>query len=548
MAPETVPARNPSAPPDTPVPAASAEIVAFIRSLGQIVANAHLYSIHHPVTVEALEHSYETFHKVMATRDTMNIAMVNDQLLVDGQNVEMRSSQASTFADKLRAIDLAGFSLDKSVSADEFVRLVWILATPATTVRSVNVVEQLSGSGFEHVKAKVVRYTQLSEGDEVISGKEAAIGRQFTGPMVEQIMAFLKGDAASTENSPLRNVDAAADNAQMLADMIVKSAVIRERSPDLGHGESLGGLIVGCLRRTINSLSEDPVTKTQKGKKTLAKTLVVMEKEILVKLRGMAGDSAGAETELVEAAREMQDELAMDSLAEQYAKKMEAVGDSERRILRYIKRKGINAASESGLRERLIENGVSSEGWRELVVKSGALDGTGGKSESSADTGRILAVLLTQLSELVDAKTDPGRQTELTKTIAKLGGEVDRTVAETERKIQVLSEEARRVEADDGISNDAAAGGAGKMSRQEILRSLAEIGQELCQPLTIINCCLGVLSANRLGELNEPQRRTLRLAADNGKRLSALVTKLMGIFGFPADSAPDQEIIGKLRG
>lgn len=541
MPPETAPAQA-----DAAGSTASAEVVAFIRSLGQIVANAHLYSIHHPVTVEALERSYDAFTKVMEARDSINIAMANDQLLVDGKNVDLRSSQASTFADKLRALELGGFSMDKGISADEFVRLVSLLAAPATVAMASNVVEQLSGSGFEHVKAKVVRYEQISDGEEVVDGKEAEVGRKFTGPMVEQIMAFLKGDVDPGGNNPLRNVDAAANNAQMLADMIMKSAVIREQAPDLGHGESLGGLIVGCLRRTFSSLNEDPVTKTQKGKKTLTKTLVLLEKEILEKLRTMAGDNTGAEEELGEAVREMQDEVAMDSLAEQYAKKMEAVEDSEKRLLRYIKRKGVDAASESGLRERLLDNGVTSEGWRELVVKSGALNDAGGKSEPSTDTGRVLALLLTQLSEMVDTKKGPEGQGELAKTINKLGSEIDKTVAKTEQKIQALSEEARRIESEDGTPSDADAGTAKKMSRQEILRSLAEIGQELCQPLAVINCSVGILSSNRLGELSEPQRQTLQLAAENGNRLSILVDKLMSISGLPSDLNPDQEIIRKL--
>lgn len=545
MPPVTTPSGKSSAPADAAGSAASAEVVAFIRSLGQVVANAHLYSIHHPVALEALETSYESFTNVMATRETLNIAMANDQLLVDGQNVDLRSSQASTFADKLRALELGGFSMDRGISADEFVRLVSLIAAPPTLTRSANVAEQLSGSGFEHVKAKVVRYEQVSDGEEVVTGKEADAGRTFTGPMVEQIMAFLKGDVEATENNPMRNLDAATSNTQMLADMIMKSAVIREQAPDLGHGESLGGLIVGCLRRTFSALSEDPVTKTQKGKKTLTRTLVMLEKEILEKLRSMAGDNAGAEEELVEAVREMQDEVAIDSLAEQYAKKKEAVGDSEKRILRYIKRKGVDAASDSGLRDRLIENGVSSEGWRELVVKSGALNKPADKSEPGTDTGRILALLLAQLSELVDSKKGPIGQGELAKTINKLGSEIDKTVAKTEQKIRTLSEEARRIESEDGASADENAGGK-KMSREEILRSLAEIGQELCQPLAVINCSVGILASNRLGELSEPQRQTLQLATENGTRLSILVGKLMSISGLPSDLNPDQKIIRKL--
>jgi hypothetical protein len=545
MSPESAPGQTaaPAAP-----SAASADTTAFIRSLGQVVANSHLYGIRHPVTIDAMERSYESFTKAMTGRDSVGIALANDQLLVDGQVVDLRSSQASTFADKLRALELGGFSMDKGISPDEFVRLVSLLAAPAVVGRSSDVAQQMSGAGFEHVKAKAVRYAQVSDGEEIVSDKEAEVGRKFTGPMVEQIMAFLKGDISAGDSGPLKSVDAAANNAQMLADMIMKSAVIREQTPDLGHGESLGGLIVGCLRRTFNSLNEDPVTKTQKGKKTLTKTLVLLEKEILDKLREMAGDNTDTETEVAEAVREMQDEVAMDSLAEQYAKKLDAVKDSEKRILRYIKRKGVDAAAESGLKDRLMQNGLSGENWRELIVKSGALagaDGSGGAGEGGGDTGRMLANLLTQLSELVEAKTG-AKESEIAATINRLGNEIDKTVAKTEQRIQALSDEARRIEAEEGGQPEEEEEGARKMSRQEIIRSLAEIGQELCQPLAVINCSVGILSSNRLGELTEPQRQTLQLAVENGNRLSLLVDRLIRISGLPTDLNPDQEIIRKL--
>lgn len=547
MASEASTGRGSLGPAEDPAAAVPADVLTFIRSLGQIIATVHLYSIHHPVAVETLERSFEAFTKAMATREAIHIAMTNDQLLVDGRNVDLRSSQAATFADKLRALGLSGFSMTHGLSVDEFVKLVSLLVEPVTAAHAANVIEQLSGSAFEHVKTKVLRYEQVSDGEEVVSGKEADAGRKFSGPMVEQIMAFLKGDVQSAENNPLRSVDAAADNAQMLADMILKSAVIREQAPDLGHGESLGGLIVGCLRRTFNTLKEDPVTKTQKGKKTLTKTLVLLEKGILEKLRVVAGENAdAAEEDLGEAVQEMQDELAVDSLAMQYAKKMEAVEDSEKRLLRYIKRKGVDSALESGLKDRLLDAGVSSHGWRELVVKSGALQNAASKSETADDTGRVLALLLTQLSELVDAKTPSEGQGAFQKTIDKLGSEIDKTVAKTEQKIQDLSEEARRLDDNEDLLLEGDLSRSKQMSRREILEAVAEIGQELCQPLAVVNCSLGILSSSRLGAMGDSQRQTLQLAVENGHRLANLVGKLMNIVGIPADLNPDKEFLRKL--
>jgi len=72
---------------------------------------------------------------------------------------------------------------------------------------------------------------------------------------------------------------------------------------------------------------------------------------------------------------------------------------------------------------------------------------------------------------------------------------------------------------------------------------LAEIVQELMQPLCVITCAVDMLLGNRLGEMPAEQADLLRLIADGNTRLRQLADKLHAICGNPASRAPDRKIL-----
>ena len=532
-----------------PLTPAPAEVVALVRSFGQAIANSNLYGTQHPVTVAAIEQGYERFVPLMERRGTLAFVLMDDRLSVDGEIVETNNHLAATFAERMRTMGIPGFTVEKGTTPDEFVRLILFLASGATSAQGKGPAALSAENGFEHVKAKIVRYEQVLEGQQVVDINADSQGKEFSGVIVEQIMAFLKGEVSAGGEEALRNVEGVEHNAQALGEMILKAAVIRRQAPDLSQGESLGSLVVGCLRRTFASLSADPATRTQKGTKALTRTLVMLEKEVLDKLRTMGGDQAGHAAEDVEDAfREMQDEITIDALAEQYTKRLDAIRGNEKRILRYIKRKGVEAAVESGLKDRLMEQGLSVDGWRELVVKSGAATTSGGAAtggglaDDGTETGRVLAALLTRLTEVVSAAPSAAGN-DAAQIVGKLDDEIRKTTARAETKIDALAEEVSKL----ASSSSAEAGdGQKKLAYDRIIATIAEICQELRQPLAVVNCTLGIMTSGMLGTLTESQRDTLRLATDSGQRLALLVDKLVAISGVPASLAPDQDLIKKL--
>ena len=81
-----------------------------------------------------------------------------------------------------------------------------------------------------------------------------------------------------------------------------------------------------------------------------------------------------------------------------------------------------------------------------------------------------------------------------------------------------------------------------KMPRKQLMELLAEIAQELCQPLAVINCSVDMIRGGSLGEVSSTQVEMLCLAAESGSKLQTLIDKLMQISGVPETRSPDASI------
>jgi hypothetical protein len=515
------------------LPPAPADVVDLIRSIGQAMTNSNLYSIRHPVTVSAIEQAYERFVPLMEQCGSITFALFEDHLTVNGELVDTNNHLAAKFAERMRSLGIEGFTAEKETTPDEFVRLILFFASNAMADGSKGTAALSTECGFNHVKSKTVRYEQVLDGQAVVDDKTASQVQSLRGFVVENIMAFLKGDVDSEGKAALGNLENVENNAQALGEMILKAAVVRQQSPDLSQGETLGRLVVGCLRRTFSSLSDDPAARTQKGEKALRRSLIMLEKDVLDKLRAMGGEEAEqAAADVQEAVREIQDETMMDALAEQYAKRVEALSGNEKRILRYIKRVGVEAATESGLKNRLMENGLSDEGWNKLVIRSGASPASDGKGTGldglagGGNSGLMLAALLKQFTELasVPSGSSPAQATQVA---AELNNGVNKLVEQAAGKIDNLAKEIRKRK--NASSKSGAMGEADAVAW--IVAAVAEICQELRQPLAVINGTMDILIDGRAGPLEPLQNETVRLASDCGQRLSLLITKLESIAG-----------------
>ena len=122
--------------------------------------------------------------------------------------------------------------------------------------------------------------------------------------------------------------------------------------------------------------------------------------------------------------------------------------------------------------------------------------------------------------------------------------EVDTIVAGTEQKIDTLVE---TIKADEKVVEDAEkkAKKEGKgpvLTRKALLELLAEIVQELCQPIAVINCSTEMIRSKNLGDITDLQKDMLDLVCTSGEKLKQLTDRLLEISGLPSTMSPDEEI------
>jgi hypothetical protein len=543
MADETTETQADATQPGEPQLADIGAVMELVRHLGQILSNTSLYGAQHKVTQQAIGKGFEFLSGFLSKWERVSFSTTENSLLADGRQVEMKNALMTALLKQLSAIEVGSFSLARGMTIEDFSKLMALLNTHPEKMKAMgSFSEALAQSGVSHVQAKSMIYQLVTEEDVVVNKEEleqALAGAGGTGGTgkergVEEIVAFLKG--ASGENQIGMNIEEVASDVQQLADLIMKAADVSPEKANLEGAETLGEIIVGCLRRAYQSMLTDPAAKTQQGKKALAKTLMLLQEELLNNLRQLADPDAEAIGEVVaDAVDEMTNELQIDALASDYVKKRKGIDTTEKKILRFMKVAGKeNPEASEALKEKLLEGGLDVGEWQELLVKSKA---SGGKKGGGVAGSDALASLLAQMTDLLDPKkTAPGEsppEAQINQLVTQLEQEVAVVTADAEQKLDQL---AKRLQ------------DKPTMSKEAMLAMLAEIGQEICQPLAVITCAIDMIRSKALGPVAPSQEEMLVLAAEGGSRLEMLANKIIEISGVPKGTKPDTEILDDVYG
>jgi hypothetical protein len=741
---------NPNAPPpDVPptpgdgAPQASLSADAtdtLVRAIGMVFSQALTYGPEHGVTKKTIASTFDTINKGLAQCGELQFSITDDALLVNNVSVNLKNPLAKGFASHLIQRDIRNFSLEKSLTLEKFGSLIEVLNKKADVIKSEGGFAHVIGkTGIEGVRSAKISFVQVTEDDVVIS-KDALMETVGSEISADQILNLLRkgGTATEADRAALRSIQNSEKSTEILGEAIVTAAQQHEKSgagggggPNEngkggdGSGSTLVDSAIEYMQQTYEVLAGDPSTKTQKGKKNLLRIVEELEGEITRRLR--AADSEFQEADaakIAEAVEGMADELKIDALASEYMKKRGAIDASEKRVLRFIKAKGLDKLGESELREKLQDAGLTLDNWRDLLAKSGLMEGgkietvdfTGlnvvehlasllqtvsaefllppplpnellppqviqatlgelkreasdFESKGQKDLARILGNLgleiekrlgashdgitltdATQLAEAVDVITNDLKIDAIASEYMKKRGAVDGsekqilrffkakgldhlTESELGEKMQeaglslkdwrdlltrngmlnvgqmetvdfsglnvtehlagllqnmsnvlaqpeqepgsplpppipgsqvreVLTEIHREVgtmmtsaetrigqvmaDFQEDVRAARAAGGEGrvqyKLSRRRLMTVLAEVGQEICQPLAVVNCAIEMILNRSLGDITEPQIEMLTLATDGGARLKQLADKLMEIAGLPETMNPDADI------
>jgi hypothetical protein len=534
-----------------------AQLEEMIRAMGLVLNNASVYGQSHKVTQRAMTQAYAATKRVVETADQALLGLVEGKLVANGAEIGLRNSLCRSLYQSLSGLGIDSLLISRKVDEPQFGRLFFVLAQPPGALHEAGgIATVLASEGVTDIQLTRVSYQQVAEGEVVTAKGEEALG-ELSPERLDETRRFLAGDGQETTDEDVGETLyslSLADDVQQLSELILEAAKrLQEKTPE--SDESLLRLVLKCLRRAVETMTRGPASQTQKGRRELRKTLETLEAQLRQNL-DEAGCLQDAESQhmLAEEFEELTDELQIDALAVSYMKKRKAIEASESRILRFIQNKGLDRIAETDLCERLTDGGLTKAGWHDLLIRSGAVkedDLPAGQGEAGVAAVTRLNTLVANLMGFVEAgQVFAGDETleGLTDILERIQLEVGSLVERTRRKIQDLIEGLVRGAAPAPSADETRSGQEKEafMSRRELLRLIAEIAQELCQPLSVVHCTTEMLSTGKFGAVQPQQKEILELALSSVTRLQQLIYKLMEIADVPEELIPDPDALAAL--
>ena len=527
--------------PETPTAASDAELSKqagdFFQSFALVFRQSGVYGLTHSVTEASKKTSHGLLEAVFEQTDSVTFAVIEGELMVNATRIATTPA-IEGLIEHVAALEIANFALRQGISLDEFGNMIELLhSSPEEMQEAGGFAEVLKTLGMDHVKATRLVFQQVAEDEVVVSKKEA---KGLSKDDSSEIVAFLRGEGGDVDGAKIaENVGSVATDANVLTELVMEAGATDEGASEEEQGEK----IVESVGRLYDRLSNSSCVNTQKGRKDLIKTMSRLEEEIAAKLNEKGDASDEVAQNIAGAIELMIDDLRIDSLAMEYTKKRNAIDASEERILRYIKSKGEEVLQDQSLMKKLEASGISQERLNELLIKSGIMNADG-RMERTAAAGE-LAALLSDLEGKAIAASDEGggdkkvSAEEIGDIASKIFASVTTLSIETEQKIDEYVKDAN----DPDPKKKAKDKG---MTRKSIVGFLAEIVQELRQPLSVVTSTIDAIKDGLLGEVSEAQVEMLSLAASSSQRLDHLIDKLLEISGLPGGLTPDEKILDKV--
>lgn len=233
--------------------------------------------------------------------------------------------------------------------------------------------------------------------------------------------------------------------------------------------------------------------------------------------------------------------LDITAQASHYLEQRNEIMRQHNQMVEMVRRCAADPASLETLRQQLLDSGLPVAEWRVLLAESGCDSG-------ALDNDKTIIRLLDSVEQLAARQAADGVDRHaMTHALETIGREVESLIQHTQGEAASL---AQRVDADRDtvaeLEQHARESGVGlNLSREELLGSLAEINQELVQPLTTASAMLQMLSSGRLGDLSDGQRDVLNVVGEGMDRLEKLIAYLQRISGFPVELSPDQAVLSE---
>lgn len=539
------------------------QLAKALNEFGRAINIVLTYGQGHPAAVKATHGTNEAIRALFDERSHVTLGAFNGVLTVDEVPVKACGTLQKSLERRLARFNITGLRLSKGIGEHEIMQLAELL--------SLNEIEdfecRLDQANLSHIANQKTNYTAVREG-ETVASEEELFGGTGTGSgdvedgtlvlddasfgtldldaelggaggagggggadsssgsvQVDQIVAFLKGDIDG--DSPELGDDLAelATDPSRLGKIILESAAIRQSVTNLSDGESLGDIILGCLRRTYSGLRKQQVFRSSEGMANLKQAFLMLEESMLEQMRSLVGDpDPELDREIIQAIRSMDESIAFEQAAQQYIDHQRGVEEQKYRLHEFIRARGEQTA------DRIIqETDFPTMEWKKIVVESS--HASPASQPPILEGMNTLAMVFEKLETLMKSSDVCGEQ--MRNLVGQAHENIDGSLSTTKKKLSSLS---RQIQEED----TGTIGGQGReMSRKELLSSISEVAQELMQPLTAINASLEMMVGGYVGSVTAEQRDMLGLAANSTEHLKYLMKELIKIVGCPTNKGVD---------
>ena len=511
----------------------SADFESFARALGLGLNQMALYGAKHTVTQDAVNRCFGQIQFACDQSGEVILSWPERDLIINGRLVSQRNALVQSLVSKLRSADIMGLSLKSGLTRAEFVSLLQILSDSTEGQRPVDVglEEALRLADITHVQVREIKYAAVEDGQIVANVEDLSEGSALESAALNMLGPG-RGDNPN-DREGARALERAVEDPKRLSDMIMKSA---RGGPDADNVETLANRILSSLKRGCEVLLDGEAAKTAKGKRALTHNLNRLEAE----LRHRTPNEIPAECEegIRSTIGKTVDTLMTESLVYEYTRQRHSLRENEKRLVRFLETKEEGELDLEFLRQKALQMGLSEADIQSLLRQGGLAN----SADALTRGGEIAALIMQVEGALPHGPGQTLDQERMVGILKEVETQVSVLMEATEVKMRHLEEQLQTAKA--SIQDKGALSDSGEHA--ETMRVLAEITQELCQPLSVVNCSIDMVKDERLGPLETSQSDMLALASTSGQRLLTLITKLGEITGMPSTLHPQQDIISDL--
>ena len=537
----------------------------IVRWLAFVLANGRVYGLGHKITGQSIADAAQALALFHQRHGDFELAVVDDDFQVGGVSVGPPIASTIALARCLAGLNAPGLCFQEGITAEDLAAFARMLFLKEEQVRQANgLAGLLSASGLTRIRAVGFSYQRVTEHETVVEEDETpATG--LSAASVAAIRRFLDSGAAAAspvDAESLRQVDLGDDKTVgELARLVAPPETPVPLSP-----EALAQQTIERLQRMSDDLLEAPSNQTVKGRRNLRKLITSVEADVTERLQHLGADIQAVEM-LASRVKELIEGLAVDGLVAQYMKLRGELAAKEGKLKRHLRRAGQRGGSEKEIKSRLVSMGLPASILEDLAASAaggtpdggadgagtgtrsgGAADGAGTGTGSTASGGQVPAAPEapapeTPLTDLLRQlqSTAPGDGA-LPRLVDNILSEMNKTLQQTALRAEAQMETLKRI-----VMIPAGRPDNADLSRRQLLILMAELGQELRQPLTVVTGAIDMLLGRFFGPISDEQKPILGMASESNRRLDELISRMIRIAGMPTSLTPDADILARIK-